>query len=56
MSDDLLEEAERHLAHDRDRDEKLDRAQRFAEALRSADNPDVREAGIELAGIVGVPQ
>lgn len=55
MTDPLIERAERHLAADHARDQKLDRAQRFADAL-ARDNDEVRRAvAAELIEIVGTP-
>lgn len=55
MTDPLIERAEKHLADDHARDEKLDRAQRFAEVL-AADDDEVRRAvAAELIEIVGTP-
>lgn len=55
MSDPIVAAAEKHLAADHARDETLDAAQRFAEAL-SADTDAVRRAvAVELIAIVGVP-
>lgn len=55
MADDLVEQAERHLAHDHDLEQKVDRAQRLAEAQLASPDPTVEAAGEELAAIVGLP-
>ena len=55
MSDDLVAQAERHLAHDHDLEDKVDRAQRLAEAQLASPDPALHAAGEELADIVGLP-
>jgi hypothetical protein len=55
MTDPLLEKAAKHRAADHARDEKLDRAQRFAEALADDADPIRRELAAELIAIVGIP-
>ncbi len=55
MSDELLQEAERHREQDHARDETLERAQRFAEALAADTDPARREVAAELIAIVGSP-
>lgn len=55
MTDELIAQAEKHLAADHARDEILDRAQRFAEVL-AVDADAVRRAvAAELIKIVGTP-
>lgn len=56
MSDELLQEAERHREHDHERDETLEHVQRFAEALASDVDPARREVAGELIAIVGIPE
>lgn len=55
MTDDLVAQAERHLARDRDLEERVDRAQRLAEAQLASPDAAVHAAGEELADIVGLP-
>lgn len=55
MTDDLIEKAEQHRRADHERDEKLDLAQRFAEALVRDTDAARREVGTELIAIVGEP-
>lgn len=55
MTDPLIDRAEKHLADDHARDERLDRAQRFAEVLAADDDMIRRAVGIELIEIIGTP-
>ncbi|WP_327139365.1 hypothetical protein [Nocardia sp. NBC_01327] len=55
MTDDLVERAQKHIARDHERDEKLDAAQRFAEKLGEDTDPIRREVGKEFIAIVGEP-
>lgn len=55
VSDDLLGQAQRHIAADHDRDARLDAVRRYAEALASDSDPVRRAVGVELIQIVGQP-
>lgn len=56
MSDELLQEAERHREHDHARDETLEHVRRFVEVLAADEDPGRREVAAELIEIVGTPE
>jgi hypothetical protein len=55
VTDPILQDALHHLERDHERDEKLDRATRFAEALTYDASKERHDVGVELQQILGEP-